>query len=688
MAPEHDKEMTIGVEETASLDTAHGSPPRATTPLSCLRKALDALLNRWWLWEVASLAVSVLAMIAVIIILLRVNNMALVDWTFPIQPNSMVSVFMTISKSALLVPIAECISQSKWFQFHQAPRTLHTLQEFDEASRGPWGSTQLLFVPSAAGWVAWSGALLTVASLALDPFTQQILAFPTRRVPSSRETAQVLMTQSLEKVSKPIIQGAVLSSLYNPPKPPITYTCTSSSCRWDKSVSSLGVCSTCRNLTDVIKPVCSTVPGPLFPAAPTESWSFATTTCNYTINPKITSSVYLQTLTLPAADGREAEYASQYTQIRLLAPPPGQGLGDLIFPSDSEEDKQKKNIRWISTIFSHTTYFDKDRRRMPQGNLTISDLAPELSVCGLYFCAQAYSGLSVANNSLVVESTEPAISNPLYFVPDKNGKPELVPLPPGSSPSGALNSQANGQDPDYDADENQPQREYAEALFLSDEDNLAFPYDYRPTANTTTRPRSEKKMFRVTQQAVFNLQGTLREVFALTQSSGNDVFDVFPEANSGMDGLSTSVYKNITDAIERVAESVTRQIRIAEGSHVVDGLAMVDETFVLVRWEWMTLPLAVLACVVVLLGATILRSGKEGGMGIWKSSSLALLVHPLLSPKGVEMDGVRVESLEKMKQFASRVKVRLEGVGKERGKGRLGFAFVGSSGREEEEHGK
>jgi len=93
-------------------------------------------------------------MMAVIIILIKVDGTALDDWAFPIQPNSMISVFMTISKSALLVPIAECISQSKWLRFRQAPRPLATLDEFDEASRGPWGSALLLFTPSAAGPIA------------------------------------------------------------------------------------------------------------------------------------------------------------------------------------------------------------------------------------------------------------------------------------------------------------------------------------------------------------------------------------------------------------------------------------------------------------------------------------------------------------------------------------------------------
>ncbi len=67
----------------------------------------------------------------------------------------MVSVFITISKSAFLVPIAEVINQSKWVRLSANPLLLSELEGFNEASKGPWGcDTRLLLAPKVAGATA------------------------------------------------------------------------------------------------------------------------------------------------------------------------------------------------------------------------------------------------------------------------------------------------------------------------------------------------------------------------------------------------------------------------------------------------------------------------------------------------------------------------------------------------------
>ncbi|KAF2875202.1 hypothetical protein BDV95DRAFT_459597, partial [Massariosphaeria phaeospora] len=52
---------------------------------------------------------------------------------------SLVVVFSTIVKTALLFLLAECLGQLKWMYFEKRPRTLNNLEIFDGASRGPWG---------------------------------------------------------------------------------------------------------------------------------------------------------------------------------------------------------------------------------------------------------------------------------------------------------------------------------------------------------------------------------------------------------------------------------------------------------------------------------------------------------------------------------------------------------------------
>ncbi|KAF2033506.1 hypothetical protein EK21DRAFT_37841, partial [Setomelanomma holmii] len=75
---------------------------------------------------------------AIVAVLARVDDSPIARWPYPIQPASLVAIFSAIAKSALLIPIAVCLSQLKWSYFEQ-PRELGYMQVFDDASRGPWG---------------------------------------------------------------------------------------------------------------------------------------------------------------------------------------------------------------------------------------------------------------------------------------------------------------------------------------------------------------------------------------------------------------------------------------------------------------------------------------------------------------------------------------------------------------------
>ncbi|KAJ9663702.1 hypothetical protein H2198_000714 [Neophaeococcomyces mojaviensis] len=87
--------------------------------------------------------------------------------------NAIVSILATISKSAMLYVLSSCIAQIKWIWAGQ-PQPLHSLQTFDDASRGPLGAIYLL-----ADRKAWSiaslGAAVTLLALAYDPLVQQSL---------------------------------------------------------------------------------------------------------------------------------------------------------------------------------------------------------------------------------------------------------------------------------------------------------------------------------------------------------------------------------------------------------------------------------------------------------------------------------------------------------------------------------
>ena len=79
-------------------------------------------------------------MIALLAILLHFGGKSFVDmWQkhFNVDPNTLTSAFMTIAKAALLLPIAECISQLKWVYLTEEKRRLDKLDIFVDAGKEP-----------------------------------------------------------------------------------------------------------------------------------------------------------------------------------------------------------------------------------------------------------------------------------------------------------------------------------------------------------------------------------------------------------------------------------------------------------------------------------------------------------------------------------------------------------------------
>lgn len=89
-------------------------------------------------------------------------------------------------------------------------------------------------------------------------------------------------------------------------------------------------------------------------------------------------------------------------------------------------------------------------------------------------------------------------------------------------------------------------------------------------------------------------------------------------------GLVASLAKSITNAMRTFRNVGTTNIA------TIGGTAWKQETHVNLRWEWMTLPLALLIFSLVFLITTVIQSSKESNkIGIWKTSALAVLFNGL-----------------------------------------------------------
>ncbi|CZT17863.1 uncharacterized protein RCC_03699 [Ramularia collo-cygni] len=223
-----------------------------------------------WVWEILAVVFSTVCLVVVTAALLVMNDRRLMDWKLPISPNALVSIFVTLSKSSLLMLTAEGISQLKWKYLAETTRRLYDLQIFDDASRGPWGALKLLITCKSKPALAYIGAIITVVALAMDPFAQQILESRSVMMASADDMA-VIRTATAYEVA--VREGSgpsafagidlilnMTNSIYagmfhGTSKSQVEHICSTANCTWD-TFQSLGVCSQCTNETDLATGTC------------------------------------------------------------------------------------------------------------------------------------------------------------------------------------------------------------------------------------------------------------------------------------------------------------------------------------------------------------------------------------------------------------------------------------------------
>ena len=115
----------------------HSNPIRC--PSWCSRMILGG-----WAWELgaAALCSFILAIIAGVLFIY--NNRSVPDLPDGLTLNALISLLATLAKSTLMVILATAIRQERWLWFIKRPRPLSTVDDFDEASRGPYGSLLLV----------------------------------------------------------------------------------------------------------------------------------------------------------------------------------------------------------------------------------------------------------------------------------------------------------------------------------------------------------------------------------------------------------------------------------------------------------------------------------------------------------------------------------------------------------------
>lgn len=197
-----DTESASGSRSSISRDSRCSSFPTlenqaaSTTDEPLLKKTGKFLTGKdSWLWEITSLIFSAACVVAMVGVLIGVQGTSLSAWHLLIAPNTVISALATASKTSLLLPVTESISQLKWVHFNRAHR-LSDMDLYNNASRGPLGALVFLFrLPLSLGAL---GAIITVVALGFDPFAQQLVFFPSRQAVMDNETASFKVSQAYE----------------------------------------------------------------------------------------------------------------------------------------------------------------------------------------------------------------------------------------------------------------------------------------------------------------------------------------------------------------------------------------------------------------------------------------------------------------------------------------------------------
>jgi hypothetical protein len=113
---------------------------------------------------------------AIVGILIPYQNQPLPAWPFHLSINTIISILATVLKTTALFILSQGLVYMKW-QWFMEKKPLQDLSWFDAASRGPWGCLMLLITPRGLHLIASTGAALVIISLALDPFTQQLIRY-------------------------------------------------------------------------------------------------------------------------------------------------------------------------------------------------------------------------------------------------------------------------------------------------------------------------------------------------------------------------------------------------------------------------------------------------------------------------------------------------------------------------------
>ncbi|KAF2675658.1 hypothetical protein K458DRAFT_324127, partial [Lentithecium fluviatile CBS 122367] len=563
------------------------------------------ILKRWLL-ETVSWLLSALCMGAIVVVLYLLRDRPVPkNWLMGLTLNTYIAILSRIASAALLLPASEALGQLKWSWFQGDSKKMWDFELFDNASRGPWGSF-LFLVRTKGRTLAALGAAITIFAMALDPFFQQVAHYPQRwglqtqnssipRVlrydPPIRKEFDATDQLVFSDIDiRPVVEKFFLDfgipqvQVGNGTRAEIPLVCPGSNCTWEP-YETLGICSECEDVADMLDFACLT--GPLDWVSNATSydpyqngtmceWFFNATTekpmlmLGYQADPATNQSVgeILTTRGLPLVTNinRRPLFGGSINFKHIRNP-----ISDFVVVSAADGWNLEEMLASI---------FQRER--------------PRATECVLSWCVQTIE--SAYHLGTYTEN----VTKRFFNTTDGPWPWDIIPT----------------EDPET-------------VLPIYNENITINPHAVDRQANISS--------YGARNETTFNVLTAFDEFlpsFFTTKSNDSEIWLKFRTRNRSPSQLQHPVSpwaapNNVTYHIERLATTMTNTIR-RSSKLMATGKSFSEETYVEVRWAWLSLPVGLLMLTLVFLVATIVRTSLElDRVGVWKNSSIATLLYGL-----------------------------------------------------------
>ncbi|KAF4968442.1 hypothetical protein FSARC_4136 [Fusarium sarcochroum] len=526
------------------------------------------------IYDLLSLAMATLALIGLSILLVVCQDKPNPEWTAGVTLNAIVSIVSTVFRGGILMPVTHCISQFGWLWYAQ-PRSLQDLCHFDAASRGPLGSAQLLFKLKLLQYAS-IGAIVTIAATAIGPFFQQIVHYETRAVVDPNQQARTTAAYQWGQSARPDsisptypdtphdIQVAVRIGLLSShlSSPPNPLYSCPSGNCTWETFSTPAVSTQCEDITSHVRLNCSKT---LAVGFQEEKES-----CNMVAD----KDKMLQPLLQDSRPGTVFSIRPDYVRDVLPAIRPYTNKTGFL-----------AMVQWVK---AHSV----DRQEYIKPSTTF-----EAVRCGFYFSIRHINATvseGVYSEELLGEHTSAKI----------------------------LNSTVSSDVTDMG--------------FYDPWDPFTLGLEYRPPFPSGSKDR--KPVFVIPYAAFVRVLGA---IFGYNILQGN----VTTGASSALFGpeYTTMLYQasNTTRAMHYMAEYLTLSMRanasnalqisrkkssLIDDESAVYGQVLVQQQYVIVRWNWLILPASILILTILFVTLAGIET-RKGKVGIWHTSPLTLFFH-------------------------------------------------------------